>query len=42
MELGPMPIANFGPQLWEDLIRWRIVDGATETLNPEAKSYSTA
>ncbi|AOS94964.1 hypothetical protein AN480_28390 (plasmid) [Mycobacterium intracellulare subsp. chimaera] len=37
MELGPMPIANFGPQLWEDLIRWRIVDGATETLNPEAK-----
>lgn len=41
MELGPMPIVDLGPQLWQDLIRWRIVDGATEALNPEAEKLFT-
>ncbi|WP_071289602.1 ESX secretion-associated protein EspG [Mycolicibacterium llatzerense] len=37
LELGPMPFADEGPQIWEDLLRWRIVDGVTGQLCEEAK-----
>ena len=37
LELGPMPFADEDPQLWEDLLRWRIVDGTTGQLYGEAK-----
>lgn len=37
LELGPMPVVDLGHELWEDLIRWNVVDGRTGQLAPEAQ-----
>ena len=37
LELGPMPIVDLGHELWDDLIRWNVVDGRTGQLVPQAQ-----
>lgn len=37
VELGPMPVFDQGPHLWDDLIRWGVVDGRSGQLVPDAK-----
>lgn len=39
VELGPMPVFDMGPHLWEDLIRWGYVDGSSGQLFPEAREF---
>lgn len=35
-ELGPIPIGENPPSVWDDLVRWNVVDNATFTLTADA------
>lgn len=35
-ELGPIPIVENPPSVWDDLVRWNVVDNVTFQLTPDA------
>ena len=39
IELGPMPVFDLGPDIDEDLKRWKIVDPSTNQLTEPAREY---